>query len=98
MNTQVTIKSRDLDTDAKEIATVEVEVELSRDPVAQRAQLTRLVEQRHPGARPRSFAEGAATFLTREHLIVASYAKLSSSRSRAATAGETSTQEPLFVS
>lgn len=94
MRTHVTIKARDLDTDAKDVATVDVAPPF--EPSEQRAQLTRLVEERHPGARLRSFADGAATFLSREHLIVASYSK-PPSRPRAAKAVETSEQERLFA-
>ncbi len=94
MKAQVTIKARDLDTDAKQIATVDVDP--ARGPGEQRSQLAQLVEEHHPGARLRSFADGAATFLGRQHLIVASYSKLPSP-ARAAPLLETSAQEPLFL-
>lgn len=94
MTAQVTIKARDLDTDAKEVTTVDVEPAF--DPGEQRSQLARLVEGHHPGARLRSFSDGVATFLSREHLIVASYSKRPS-RPRAEPPRDTSAQEPLFV-
>jgi hypothetical protein len=94
MTAQITIKARDLDTDTKRVATIEVAP--AWEPEEQRLQLARVVEEHHPGARLRSFADGAATFLDREHLIVASYSTLPP-RPRAAKVLETSAQEPLFA-
>lgn len=43
------------------------------DESQERARLLELVEGLHPGADHRSYADGAATFLDRDHLIVAFY-------------------------
>jgi len=68
---RVIIEARDLDTDERE--RVEVEVDAPHEEHAQRTQLKELVAERHPGARLRSFADGAASFLGRQHLVVATY-------------------------
>ncbi len=71
MTARVIIEARDLDTDARE--RVEVAVDAPHEEHAQRTQLKQLVAERHPGARLRSFADGAASFLGRQHLVVATY-------------------------
>lgn len=94
--TQVTIEARDLDTDERLREVVEVPA--PREPYRQRAQLSTLVAERHPSARLRSFAGGAATFLGPQHLIVAAYVALpAASRSRGLDQAAAPDQQPLFA-
>lgn len=69
----IVLEARDLDTDerARELATVPRPSGQSE----QRRQLVQAASEHHPGAKLRSFANGAATFLDRQHLIVAFYAE-----------------------
>jgi len=71
VGTKVVIEARDLDTDERE--RVELDVDAPSEEHAQRTQLKELVAAHHPGARLRSFADGAASFLGRQHLVVATY-------------------------
>ena len=65
------VESRDLDTDARSVA--ELEVEMPADRASQRAQFEQAVAPLHPAARLRSFGNGAASFLDSQSLIVAYY-------------------------
>lgn len=65
------VESRDLDTDARSVAALEVEMPL--DDASQRAQFEQAVAPLHPSARLRSFGNGAASFLDSHSLIVAYY-------------------------
>lgn len=65
------IEARDLDTDERTVAILEVEMPL--DEAGQRAQLAAAVARLHPGARMRSFGGGAASFLDSQRLVVAHY-------------------------
>jgi hypothetical protein len=67
------VESRDLDTDARSVATLEVE--MPADHASQRAQFERAVAPLHPAARLRSFGNGAASFLDSQSLIVAYYCR-----------------------
>lgn len=67
----VIVESRHLDTDAR--VRDEYEVATPSDPVQERSRLVELVAGLHPRARHRSYADGAATFLDSDHLIVAFY-------------------------
>ena len=69
--TTVIVESRHLDTDAR--VREEHEVAAPVDLVQERALLLGLVRDLHPRATHRSYADGAATFLDRDHLIVAFY-------------------------
>lgn len=91
--THVIIESRDLDTDER--ARLTVHVEPAVEDHMQRAQLAALVAERHPDARLRSFSRGAATFLGRQHLIVASYSAQPARRSWSAQAEPA--QDELFA-
>lgn len=91
MLTTITITARDLDTDDR--TTLEIEVDVSPEPGDQRAGLVQAVRAAHPEARIRSFADGAATFLDRQHLVVASYEALPK---RGERRRGSSSQESLF--
>ena len=65
------VEARDLDTDERTVATIEVEMPV--DEVGQRAQLSAAVTRLHPDARMRSFGDGAASFLDSQRLVVAHY-------------------------
>lgn len=69
--TRLIILARDLDTDERsQMSTPTVP---PAEPAEQREQMQQIVGTRHPSARIRSFAEGAATFLDRQHLLVVYY-------------------------
>jgi hypothetical protein len=65
------VEARDLDTDERSRATFAVPAVSTSDE--ERAQLAEAAAAVHPSAKMRSFADGAATFLDRQHLIVAFY-------------------------
>lgn len=67
----VIVESRHLDTDAR--VREEHEVAAPADLHQERSRLIALVRDLHPQATHRSYADGAATFLERDHLIVAFY-------------------------
>lgn len=80
----VKVTERDLDSDDRRIS--EREVQAPDSPAEQRNGLIAAVHAVRPDARIRSFADGAATFIDRQHLVIASYAKLP--KHRAAQTGE----------
>lgn len=91
----VRVETRDLDTDER------VRSEFSVRPLdsdaADRASLIEVVARVQPDAKLRSFGNGAATFLGRQHLVIASFresVRERRSRSRAAQSGE---QDSLFA-
>lgn len=88
--TTIVVEARDLDTDerARESRTVEPPFEAA----LQRTALVEAVRETYPSARIRSFADGAATFLDRQHLIVAWFEALPRTRR-----SEDPPQEPLFA-
>jgi hypothetical protein len=92
--TTLTIEARDLDTDARQRTTVETTspAEVSK----QREALIAAVAGLFPRAELRSFADGAASFLDPQHLIVASYADVPQPRRRGKVAE--ASQQPLFAS
>lgn len=93
-STKIIIESRGLDTDERE--RVEVEAERPTAAHEQRSGLIATVGQQHPRAKLRSFADGAATFLDRQHLVVASYSpRKLASKGRAA--GQDARQDELFA-
>lgn len=69
---QVLIKTRDLDTDDRAIATVEVD-RVPDNPMRQEQHLAEVVRQLHPEARQRSFEDGIASYVASQHLIIARY-------------------------
>lgn len=88
------VEARHLDTDER--SREAVAVPRPHGSAEQRRQLAATAASLHPAARMRSFANGAATFLDRQHLIVAFYAPPNGSPRR----GETTTeaiQAPLFA-
>jgi hypothetical protein len=88
------VEARDLDTDERSRATFAVPATSS--PAEQRAQLAEATEAVHPSAKMRSFADGAATFLDRQHLIVAFYADPAHA-TRHAERARSGAQERLFA-
>lgn len=92
--TTLTIEARDLDTDARQRTTVEAVP--SSNAAEQREALIAAVTGLFPDAELRSFADGAASFLDSQHLIVASYAEIPPPRRRRQVAQ--GAQEPLFAS
>lgn len=93
--TALIIEAPDLDTDARRRTMIDAVPPV--DPTRQRAALVEAVEHLFPGARLRSFSNGAATFLDPQHLIVASYADLPDSRSQRRKSEPEERQEPLFA-
>lgn len=65
------VRAIDLDTDER--TSTELDVEAPRDPALQRTQFVTIVGRLHPTARIRSFGNGAASFLSKDHLVVAHY-------------------------
>jgi len=88
------VEARDLDTDERSRATFVVPA--TSNPADQRAQLVEATEAVHPYAKMRSFADGAATFLDRQHLIVAFYTDPLGATRLAARASR-GAQERLFA-
>lgn len=68
---ELIVKARDLDNDDKSIQALTVVRPTSE--AGQRTQLIEVVSRLHPDADFRSFGNGGATFLDRQHLIVAYY-------------------------
>lgn len=91
------IEACDLDTDARHRQ--ELEVDAPTDKPGQRAQITSIVAQIHPCARMRSFGNDAASFLDREHLVVAHYAAVlkRTPTARRVEAAVEDQQSPLFA-
>lgn len=91
------IEACDLDTDAR--SRKELEVDAPTDESGQRVQLANIIARLHPGARMRSFGNGAASFLDRQHLVVAHYAGVLTEEPAAhvATAAGEGQQQPLFA-
>jgi hypothetical protein len=94
-NTTVIIETRDLDTDERGRTSLEVKV--PGDKAEQRAMLAAAVADRFPDARFRSFADGAATFLDRQHLIVACFAKTNGRPAKRVKQQSATPQETLFA-
>lgn len=89
--TTITVEARDLDTDERSRTVLEGIA--PHDPAQQRADLIAEVTRLHPTARIRSFASGVATFLDRQHLVVAWYERLPRGR----RTEEAAPQESLFA-
>jgi hypothetical protein len=92
--TSLTIEARDLDTDARDQTVIAAvpPVDLS----GQRTALIEAVRRVFPHARLRSFSNGAATFLDKQNLIVASYAQLPRGNRRRSTDADEQ-QNQLFA-
>lgn len=71
---QVIIKTRDLDTDEKELRVLEIERVPDND-LRREQLLAEIVAAHHPEARQQSFAGGVASFVGNQHLIVARYSE-----------------------
>jgi hypothetical protein len=89
----VVIEARDLDTDRR--ASDTLDVCQPNSPAEQRLRLAEATAKFYPAARFKSFAHGAATFLDRQHLIVAFYAD-PQTESDEGLRDRRGTQEPLF--
>ena len=87
----ITITARDLDTDERSV--IEVETSPPTGLAEQRTALMGAVRNLRPSDRMRSFANGAATFIDRQHLVVAVYSRLPKGTSNADSAVE---QASLF--
>lgn len=70
---EVLVEARDLDTDERSVTRFDIARPSGTD--SERRELERLVASVHPNAKIRSFAGGAATFVDRQHLVVAHYAQ-----------------------
>lgn len=88
------VEARDLDTDARSRESFTVAYPPGSHE--QRDQLAGAAAKVHPNAEMRSFAGGAATFLDRQHLIVAFYADLPAEPTRSG-GDRKDVQEPLFA-
>jgi len=71
---QVIVRTRDLDRRTTSVQVFERCV--PPDQQRQRLQLIDVVEEVHPGARNKSFADGVASFVHRANLIVARYGEV----------------------
>ncbi len=92
---EILVEARDLDTDERSVTRFEISPPSGTD--SKRRELERLVATVHPNAKIRSFAGGAATFLDRQHLVVAHYAgQPRGARSRQRSVEESS-QDVLFA-
>lgn len=69
---QVLIKTRDLDSDDRAVAVVEID-RVPENPLRQEQHLAEVVRRLHPEARQRSFEDGVSSFVASQHLIVARY-------------------------
>ncbi len=91
---EVILEARDLDTDERSVTRFQIAPPCGAD--SERRELERLVATVHPSARIRSFAGGAATFIDRQHLVVAHYPKRPRGGSRQRS-DEESSQDVLFA-
>lgn len=90
------VEARDLDTDAR--FRRELEIDAPTDESGQRAQLATVVARLHPDAQMRSFGGEAASFLDREHLVVAHYAAaVADDRTPGVASRGGDGQQPLFA-
>ncbi len=90
------VEARDLDTDAR--SRRELEIDAPTDDSGQRAQLATVVGRLHPEAQMRSFGGEAASFLDKEHLVVAHYAAALADAGTPDVAGSPGDeQQPLFT-
>lgn len=87
---EVVVEARDLDTDERESQSFRIGVPSTSQ--AERSELERLVAGAYPEALPRSFANGAATFLSRRQLVVAHFVREPISASRTKTEPTPSSQ------
>lgn len=92
---EVLVEARDLDTDERSVTRFEIPTPSGSD--SERRELKRLVADLHPQARFRSFAGGAATFLDRQHLVVAHFAGPRPRRRASGTIVDESGQDALFA-
>ena len=99
MTATVIVETRHLDTDRR--AREDYEVEEAGTDQQRRSRLIELVGRLYPAATHRSYADGAATFLDRDHLIVAFYERRTAAAAngrRGTPASRGSGQDSLFES
>jgi hypothetical protein len=88
------VEAQELDSDRR--SRHEIELDAPTDESGQRAQLATMVGQMHPGARMRSFGGEAASFLGKEHLVVAHYAGAVDEESPPGSAGSVHVEQQLL--
>jgi len=91
----VRVETRQLDTDERKRSDFDVPPRGSE--ALERAQLVEIVAQVMPDAKIRSFANGAATFLGRQHLVIAAYVEPCRTRRARCEASEGDDQDSLFA-
>lgn len=91
----VRVETRHLDTDER--SRTEFSVPPRDSEALERAQLIELVARVSPDARIRSFGNSAATFLGRQHLVIASYAEPAKTRRAMSEALQADDQDSLFA-
>ena len=91
----VTVETRDLDTDER--ALTEFLVPAADSDAADRARLIESVARVQPDAKIRSFGNGAATFLGRQHLVIAAFRESAKERRVRARAARSNEQDSLFA-
>lgn len=91
----VKVETRHLDTDERE--QFHFRVAPCGSEALERAQLIEVVTQVMPEASMKSFANGAATFLGRQHLVIAAYAEPKRTRRARWEACRVDDQDSLFA-
>lgn len=91
----VSVETRDLDRDER--VRTQVSVYPSDSDAADRATLIEVVARIKPDAKIRSFGDGAATFLGRQHLVIASFRESAKERRTRYRAARRSEQDSLFA-
>jgi hypothetical protein len=91
--TALVLEARDLDTDDRSRTTLPVP--RPRNAGEERRMIEEAAANLHPNAKLRSFANGAATFLDRQHLVVAFF--LDARAARRTSVDQDSSQEQLFA-
>ncbi len=91
----VRVETRHLDTDERE--RFEFAVDACGSEAMERSQLVEVVGRVMSDAKIKSFANGAATFLGRQHLVIASYAEPLRARRTRWQASQADDQDSLFA-
>ncbi len=91
----VRVETRDLDTDER--VRSEFSVPAGDSEAADRASLIEAVARVQPDAKIRSFGDGAATFLGRQHLVIAAFRESARERRIRSRGGQSRKQDSLFA-